>query len=1009
MADSYALDGEFIEWIISGVTAAIREELEVPAYNLIDPQEEGIWVELTELGDTTTNGGDFSMPCPYKAKAVQQDKDNAQWNDSAPAKVFDPDADPADYKNIPLYVYAMNGGTHLVGTRQYIKRYAWENDTFTDSKPVYWGFEDQPDYEIAEIIDEVSPGLGEYTAYQLDADLTQTGNQYGIEFPNLQALGNTTAEPGDKVIVFKKGGNFYFFQTPSGEEIVAELTGPGSTAGTYAGNWLDGDLNPIAGRVFGTDLPFLIEASGREHLGNERVLVHRSKDSSGDYQYIFRWDDPQMIIGSDGSPPDDSQGIFKSFFEGLGATLGITRNFRAASGVYEFNELYAIGPPSQSGTPGAGFPNGVKIEQLSDNKYSIQLIDMNGDVIPPYDPLDPPVIPPWLENAGPYCAELEWNDPQRKLKIITKDAQGVEICSNEVMIPCCDDGGGGYDYPDDPEGPYPPPVPPEPPYEPPYDDDCPPPLVRCTPDTEPICLPNTNNEIVSRMSIDLNGTDPASYDLTLTEVLDPEGNAVALNNWRFSTLTGVLATDNNYSLLEGTYIYRVTVTNTGSVVACTWSNFDVACHFVVKDCECNEDDTSTGGDTPTDNCPSDCSDIDISLDDGACVLLGGDLETNTGRMAEISIDMDLDYQGYLRSGRKLSDPKKPGEENKAKPLYQYRKRVTFNKTFTVDADASFREEFLIPIQSLSRSNNRGKASTLRKNGKLEVRYVAFPEGNERLLVKYIDGFSYIVPVVYNNTTKQYERSDTKEGNGTISATLTIRDEVDDSVTPNTVGTVRITDPCEDTWTFTLGGVDASKFELQEVDGKSARIIQKSGINYVNPSYALEITAVRDGSPACTKFLSTTIYQCSVFDGVETTPARQTGGSPNTATAAGRQGETVTTFRATNGGGIVQSDVEVDNVEWVVSRQTKRNDSATEADLTDEYFHFISYPNGEADLVANVDLQEGTYEFDYEVRNAQMKANNEILQGTFTVTVDKTTGEYKRPELRTSSGSNGGLA
>ena len=250
-----------------------------------------MWVRLTEQGDETIPA-DFGEAMPYKAERVVYDKDNRDWRVSDPELTFDPDT-AASGVNIQLYVYETSGTIGLKDMVVWIRLQAFKEGTGA----MFWAFSVNGYSQFAKI---VSYSSGKYQAQQLDELLAPTGKSYDIDYPGLIPLNGKTDVKADTIVqVLKKKDQFYFLDQQEQEDLIAQITGNGSSPGEYTGYLLDGDMVQIPNTVFGTDLPYLQEVLGREHIpAGERVHVSKILDGLAVEQYFFRWQDPQMVMGS---------------------------------------------------------------------------------------------------------------------------------------------------------------------------------------------------------------------------------------------------------------------------------------------------------------------------------------------------------------------------------------------------------------------------------------------------------------------------------------------------------------------------------------------------------------------------------------------------------------------------------------------------------------------------------------------------------------------------------------
>jgi len=1014
MPDSYMLTGRFIQLLED--TIARVHALETTG-GILDSRdtEDGMYVRLVAAGNINHQlTGGFDSPAPYTAERVIYNEANLLWVPTEPAMTFNPD-EPSSWSNTSLYVYDTSGTTGLVGQVHWITL-----SSFEGGEAFYWGFSVNGDHQFARITSNVAVGSTNYNAEQLDKDLVPTGVLYGgvNNMPAIIALnGAKNIVAGTYVVVLKSRENFYFLDQES-EDIIAELTSE-YAPGIYTGNQLNGDL-VAAGLIFdGNPTPMLKELSGREKLGGERVLVHVVTDAAGDKQYTFRWDDPILEMGDDQiSPPVDANGSFLSFFDDAGVTLGIDRNFDPVDGVYKFNQLIAIGVGGSVSESTTGVAAGLAISQLADHTYQIQMVDNAGNYIPS-TPSEPTtdidnIINIYNTNPGPYCSKLFWNNATRQLKIETRDANGVLVpgCTNTVTIPCCDNNGDGdvNDIPTVvvPPTVYPPTIPTDNPTDDPHSDECQPPIVSCCElgAGYELCLPISGGTQVARVCVDLNGAATDSYSLTLTSVTGPLG-AVGASAFALSSMGYLSFSGESISLAEaaGVYSFVVTVANVSNETVCDWSDYTIECQFRIKDCECDEDDTTTGGDVSTDNCPVECSDIELEAVGDLCVVNGGSLENDTGREATFTVT------GTLLYGAK---PKPQALGYSGPTEWVYTRSVTINFSKTVDADRGRNGIETLAVSLTEASTNYGSTRPL--TGKLRWSYTAnAPDPRKTFHAEFRDsrvgvGGTFGITDARTGRPGVLIAQHESVSSGTLTSTLAISDpetEENGHAPGITVGEVRIVDPCEnDEWEFAISGLDSAKFGLAFAQDTSVHIYQRTGVNFMLANYDITITATRDDpSPACVKTLNLTIPMCSPFNASQEEVATRLAGAPGTAVTAGRRGDTVTTLTALNGAARIVRPPGVIDTAWRIISQSIVDDPSVKLAEGGSIFSLLPMSDGEAELVVQQDLAPGTYTIEYSVSNAAMYLSDDPYEifNTLAITVDKTTAKYERTILLTSSG------
>ena len=259
MADNDVLSGDWAD-LIEDLRRRVFQLENGTAEVVAEQGAQGRYVRLTELGATPDLGGPVPFPfgelVPYKATAViwnRVDSDEYGWVDQSP--VFDPD-EAAAPGVVREYVFAANGTTGLEGTVQFIERKVATIGVDMDGNPdgilkPYWFFSVNGETQLAKITLHVLDGS--YTAKELDADLVETGNQYGAAgpdpeegpYPEIMEVSGATDVAADTIVqVFKKKGNYYFKKAGGGGARPFVVITSVTDAANYVGNIVTSPTDP---------------------------------------------------------------------------------------------------------------------------------------------------------------------------------------------------------------------------------------------------------------------------------------------------------------------------------------------------------------------------------------------------------------------------------------------------------------------------------------------------------------------------------------------------------------------------------------------------------------------------------------------------------------------------------------------------------------------------------------------------------------------------------------------
>lgn len=1027
MSDGFLLDANFINDINTSIDKTETGDYEISPYTGRDTSE-GFWVRLTAEGDESIVTSDFGQPFPYKAERIVYNETTRTIEATDPVYTFDPDQ-PNSSTNLDAYVYELSGTIGLVGQVHFIDLQAFK----LGDGELYWAFSVNGDVQFANITSNTSGGSSTYNAEQLDKSLVATGKTYGANYPALQELnGNTTVPANTVVMVMKNRENFYFSFGAGENDIIARITGTGScAAGSYVADTLDSTLTAIPGQEFGVDLPCLKEVLSREHLelvdtpgsgSGEIVLVHKIGD-----EYFFRWDDPRMIMGPEGSPPENENGKFLAFFESGKETGGIIRNFVPTTGQYNFNRLIAIGPadsPSPDPDEG-GVVRGLKITPLDNFNYQIEIIDGNGDPVTPPAPSPGPSPPLPVPQKPTFCTFLEFNSNTRELIAMTfRQEDGQLICESRVEIPCCEGGGGGgggedpYDPPpDDPEDP-------DDPYEDPddpYEDECVPPDFQCCSERE-LCYPLELDQVVACVNITKNSA-ANRWTLALASVAGPDGDVTA----EFALQDRNVIYNTNTDIPEGEYVAIFQITNTSSSPCDTWVEPNLYCSFTVTNCYC-DDDSDTEQDDVTDYCPISCASYDLEEDGPLSVVIDARRPQDSADTVDLTFKAPgFKFSPYLDTNNELTEVEKNAdgsteiirpEQPENNVSYRFQADLNFQK-IGHDADRSRTWSEDVTVQRID-ANSRprtGATGSRQYKGRIRAIYIGNTDPNRRTFkatfnfqnrIYAVDGTcTKANPIITKTFSPLYAR-----GTMTQAMNLTEDGDPDPNIQDeNIVGRVRVTENCpDDDWCFAItGGAPAGeelKFGISKINNHTAQIFAKPGTNIVLASRTLTITATFCGpvdayplpaSPLCTVTNNFVIPAASVFDDLDVadvTGAVDVGVS--SVVTRGVAGEPVAQLTGTVGS--VKTQVpDGQMVSWKVISATNPDTGIPFSKGVNPPFQ-IDNSGSDAVLVAAYDLKEGNYDVVLSVQNRQMIVDGTYLNKSFTVAVTKSTQTFKLSEL-----------